>query len=703
MMTSWQMMPSLSSRKTMLSLAVVSALSLPFAVSADELANLAMEEQAVSPSKNQPKELTPVIIVGEKLGRSHFETTASAEIFDSRAMQADANTQSMKNLLKEVVGVVDLGGGNDLPAIRGVDGSGPAQGAVAFLAGSRPRINLLTDGRSATYNEFAFGTQSLWDMEQMEVFKGPQSLSQGRNAIAGTIVMTSKDPSFEWEGGAKLLLGNQKSRQGALMISGPIIKDELAFRISVDRQTRESYVKLMHYEPVGNPREIETTTARAKLLYMPANMPDFLTRLTINHVDAKTPQNEALSDPAAARYTPERPIFKTKTTSAIWDVEWDLSDQLSFENKVIYTKYRNDREGALHVNGIPANVKGHEWQIEPILRFNAFDYQLRGMVGLFYFTGKQDEYVKLMRQHNYFDDRTKTKAIFGEVTYSPTEKWDLTLGGRFEKETHKRHGGAAAIVRMNVDKSESVFLPKADVAYHFSDNLTTGFKVSRGYNPGGAGVTFDNPFVAYEYESEKVWSYELYNRFRTDDQRLELFTNLFYNQYTDMQLPYYLSQNSVTIRNADKVNTYGAEVTANYRITPEWQVNAGISLLKTDIKSYPNSGVEGKELSRSPKMTLNVGTHYQNGPWDLGANVHWTDKYYSTYVNEDAGKIDSYTQVNLYGGYTFKSAYFDETRISFYADNIFNSKDPIFIPAGERREAITQRPRAFGVSVEMKF
>lgn len=89
-----------------------------------------------------------------------------------------------------------------------------------------------------------------------------------------------------------------------------------------------------------------------------------------------------------------------------------------------------------------------------------------------------------------------------------------------------------------------------------------------------------------------------------------------------MQLPFYLSKDSVTIRNADKVNTYGAEFTTNYRVTSQWQINAGISYLKTDIKSYPNSGVEGKELSRSPKVTLNMGTYYQNGPWDVGANIH---------------------------------------------------------------------------------
>lgn len=646
-------------------------------------------------------ELSPVVVVGEKVSRSHFETSTSAEVFDQKQL-ARKNAKSVNDLLKETVGIVELGSGNDLPAVRGVDGSGPAQGAVAFLAGSRPRLNMITDGRSALYNEFAFGTQSLWDMEQIEVFKGPQSFSQGRNAIAGAIVMSSKDPSFDWEGAVKLSAGNQKSQQGSAMISGPIMNDELAFRLSVDRQSRESYVNLPHYYPVGNPREIESTTTRAKLLYMPANFPDFFTRLTFNHIRSKTPQNEALSNPSVPRHTPERPVFQTKSYSTIWDVDWQATDNIGFQNKVIYAKYRHDRYGAPHVQGVPAIVDGHEWQIEPMIRFNNDAQTIKGVVGLFFFSGSQDESVKLFNQNNVFDDKTRTQAIFGEITYSPTKHWDITVAGRYEREKHQRYGGSS-LVAVALDKTDSVFLPKLDIAWKPTENITNGFKVSRGYNPGGAGITFDVPFVAYEYDAEHVWTYELYNRYRTSDNRVEVYTNLFYNRYKDMQLPYYLSTSSVVIRNADKVNTYGAEVAVKYQATKYWQINTGVSYLKTDIKKYTNSGVEGKELSRSPQFTLNLGTSYQRGPWDVSANVHWTDKYYSDYTNTKSGKISSYTQVNLQAGYTFESSHFDSGRIFLYADNILNSKRVTFIPNNDRREGLIQRPRSFGITAEFKF
>lgn len=662
-----------------------------------------VSNQSLADQEKKIINLDEVIVIGEKAGRSLFDTTASTEVFNAQQMQADGNTQSVKDLLKQTLNVVDIGSvGNDLPAIRGIDGSGPAQGAVAFLAGSRPRLNLLTDGRSSTYNEFAFATQSLWDIEQVEFFKGSQSFSQGRNAIAGAIVMTSKDPSFDWEGGIKLLAGNQKSRQGSAVISGPIIADELAFRLSYDRQTRQSYVKLIDYDPVGSPRNIQTTTIRTKLLYTPSNFPDFFTRLTFNDIKSRTPQNEALTNPGTPRYTPERPMFKTASSSGIWDIDWQVNDYIGLSNKLIYTKYKDHRIGAAYTQGIPATVNGHEWQIEPIVRFNNGDQSIRGIAGLFFFTSQQDEMVKLFNRHNIFNDKTSTQALFAEVTYSPTTTWDITLAGRVEKEKHQRHGGSA-LISLNVDKTETVFLPKLDIAWKPTDQFTLGFKVAKGYNPGGAGVTFDNPFVAYVYESEHVWNYELYHRVRALDDQLEIFTNLFYNQYTDMQLPYYLSANSVVIRNAEKVNTYGAEISAKYQITPDWLINGGISYLKTDIKKYPSSGVEGKELSRSPKFTFNLGTHYKIKGWDMGGNVHWTDKYYSNYTNDHNGKISSYAQVNLYAGYTFEVAGLESARISLYADNIFNSKKLTFIPANERKEAITQHPRAIGLTAEFKF
>ena len=71
-------------------------------------------------------------------------------------------------------------------------------------------------------------------------------------------------------------------------------------------------------------------------------------------------------------------------------------------------------------------------------------------------------------------------------------------------------------------------------------------------------------------------NYEWYTRWRSADRRLQLSGNLFLNHYRDMQLPFYLGTNSVVIRNAKKVHTYGAELAADWQATdslnspPDW-------------------------------------------------------------------------------------------------------------------------------------
>lgn len=280
-----------------------------------------MATEEIYQRDDEPQQDT-IVVTGEKVARTLGNISGSVAVFNDARINAVPGASQVSDLLKTTVNVVDTGIGNDLPTIRGIDGSGPAKGANALLNGTRPRLSLSLDGRSLTYNELAFGPQSLWDMEQVEVWRGPQSYIQGRNAIVGAIVMTSKDPTFDWESSVKAGGGNQNSTVASAMLSGPIIEDQLAFRLSADRQRRDSFVNLISYEPVGDPREIEATSLRGKLLFNPAGLRDLTTKLTVNHFDSRAPQNEALSpkNHVSARFDPRRPVFETTSTSGIWDL-----------------------------------------------------------------------------------------------------------------------------------------------------------------------------------------------------------------------------------------------------------------------------------------------------------------------------------------------------------------------------------------------
>ena len=687
-------MNKLSPRLSLISLCLMSAYS--FSTHAEE--------------SQQTTVLDEITVTGEKFERSQSSTGSSTTVVTGDQFKREANLLSATQLLKRDVNILDTGLGNDLPTVRGVDGSGPAVGAVAFFAGSRPRLNMQIDGRTSSYNELAFGTKSLWDMKQVEIYRGAQSYAQGRNAIAGAVVMTSNDPTQEWEGAAKLNMGNHRLAQTAALISGPVVKDELAFRLSVDHQQRETAVDLPHYDPVGNPRWFKATNTRAKLLWTPSALPDLYSRLTFNHLNARAPQSETELQPNSPRYTPERPVFQTRSASTIWDIGYQLSEHWKWENKLVYTHFIHDRKTTSPFNtalppnrrGVPARVDGNEFQIEPIVKYESEKY--RGLFGLFYFNAKQDESVTMLNGRiartpitTNFNDKTKTKAAFGEITFTPDIPFELTLSARYEQEHHQRKGKSAMFF-INRDKKYNVFLPKADIAWKINDDQRLGFKVGKGYNPGGAGVTFGVPYTSYEYDAEYVWNYELYHRWTSADKRLRINSNLFYNDYKDMQLPFTLGPNSIVIRNADKVATYGAEINTEWQATEKLALNAGIGMLKTDIKRYPNSSIEGNKLARAPSFSGKVGANYRLlDHLEIGTNYSYNSSYYSTADNLANGKVGHYDQLDVYLAYDFKHA-----RITLYADNVLNSrKDILLVP---RSGDITRQPeRQIGLSTELRF
>lgn len=687
-------MNKLSPRLSLISLCLMSAYS--FSTYAEE--------------SKQTTVLDEITVTGEKFERSQSSTASSTSVVTAEQLKREPNLLSATQLLKRDVNILDTGLGNDLPTVRGVDGSGPAVGAVAFFAGSRPRLNMQIDGRTSSYNELAFGTKSLWDMKQVEIYRGAQSYAQGRNAIAGAVVMTSNDPTQEWEGAAKLNMGNHRLVQTAALISGPVVKDELAFRLSVDHQQRETAVDLPHYDPVGNPRWFKATNTRAKLLWTPSALPDLYSRLTFNHFNAQAPQSETELQPNSPRYTPERPVFQTRSASTIWDIGYQLSDHWKWENKLVYTHFIHDRKTTSPFNtalppnrrGVPARVDGNEFQIEPIVKYESEKY--RGLFGLFYFNAKQDESVTMLNGRiartpitTNFNDKTKTKAVFGEITFTPDIPFELTLSARYEQEHHQRKG-KSAMFSINRDKKYNVFLPKADIAWKINDDQRLGFKVGKGYNPGGAGVTFGAPYISYEYDAEYVWNYELYHRWTSADKHLRINSNLFYNDYKDMQLPFTLGPNSIEIRNADKVVTYGAEINTEWQATEKLALNAGIGMLKTDIKRYLNSGIEGNKLARAPSFSGKVGANYRLlDHLEIGTNYSYNSSYYSTADNLANGKVGHYDQLDVYLAYDFKHA-----RITLYADNVLNSrKDILLVP---RSGDITRQPeRQIGLSTELRF
>lgn len=667
-----------------------------------------LERPQVAESASGAITLAPVTVTGERIDRSLMDTATSVAVFDSEAIEARPRIDSTNDVLERVPNVVATGTSNLAPTVRGIDGTGPGQGADAFFAGTRPRLNVQVDGRPLSFNEVVFGDISLWDAEQVEVLRGPQSTLQGRNAIAGTVVVKTKDPTYDYEVGARGVVGNMETRQASAFISGPIIDDQLAFRFAADRKVSESSVDLEGYPGVDDPRDFESTSLRGKLLMEPAALEGFTALVTVAHTDYSAPQTELVSRPFDEHETayPQMPVFNPRATSGILDATWDVSESVALEGTFSATDLRIKRR-AVPGDG-NATIDGTELVAEPRLRFSGLDGRLSGLGGVYLFSAEQDESIDLFGGGT-FDDSTTTTALFGEATLTVFDDLDVTLGGRFEREHRDRDGGAGPFA-IDFDETYNAFLPKLGLAWHATDELTVGALVSRGYNGGGAGFTYEPPFQSYTFDPEYVWTYEAYARADLYGGKLSLTGNLFYSDYKDMQLPFDLNpdpaQWSVVIRNADEAVTYGAEFGARWLALPGLELFGGIGLLKTEVTDFAGSGIEGNELPQSPAFTADFGVIYRHeSGLEFGADARFSDAYFSSIDNNPRGETDPYFVANAQVGYTLAT---DVTSLRLFAfvNNVFDSEEPILLEPGATPaddSAVLLRPRTFGIGLEMRF
>lgn len=655
--------------------------------------------------------LAPVTVAGEKVTRSLRDTASSVTVFSPADLDRKRpGLSSTNDIMARVPNVTPTETGNLAPAIRGVDGTGPAQGVDAFVGGIRPRLTYTVDGRPLSFNEAIFGDLSLWDVERVEVFRGPQSTLQGRNSIAGAVVVKTRDPGPEPEIGGRFIIGNQRQRQYSAVVSAPVVKDQLAFRLAFDYNTYNSFVGMQGFGGVKDPGAYESLTLRGKVLIKPEGLEGFSTLLTFTHQEYQGPQTATLARPFRNHQSsfPLQPVFEPKSTGVIAETKWKFSDSLTFENTLAFTDVRVKRLVA-RPQDAPATVHSREFLFEPRLQFTAMDGRLKGFGGLYFFNANQDDMLDFFAV-NKFDDKTRTLAAYGEVTFQLFSNFDVIVGGRLENERRRRVGGEAPTFDIAFKETYNVFLPKIGVAWRATEQLTVGATVSRGYNGGGAGLSFGdanvNPPVlpfTYTYKPEYVWTYEAFARAELFDKRLQLNGNVFLSRYKDMQLPFIVRAPFVTeIRNAERAVTYGAELNARWLVMPGLELFGEIGLLKTKLTRYPGSGLQGNQLARSPAFTAGAGASYKHDSgFDVSVDAKYSSSYYTEVSNNPRGKIDPYVVVNAQAGFTWGNA-----RVFAFVNNLFDAGKPIAVftsgaPATDIANVL--RPRWYGIGAQVMF
>ena len=646
-------------------------------------------------------DIEKIVVIGEKANRSLKDTTSSISVLTEEELN---NTQfkSVSDALSEIANVVVPSGG--LPDIRGVSGNGAAGGFNSISGGAKGRVTTLIDGVAQPFVADLSGDTGMWDIQQIEVYRGPQSTSNGRNSIAGGIYIKTKDPSQQWEGAARVGYRNQDQYiDTAGVISGPVVEDTLAFRLSVQQLNAETITDETGYEsnpPEYDLNEIKTQRVRAKLLWTPTSDWSVMLSHTYNSEEGDTGrvyyELENLED-----YN--RIFFRdidTEASTTTLTTQYTYSPNLSFDVLVSYMdyewgfdSYETTKEAEQQLIFDETNIT-----IDAKMNFALSNGNVNGFVGFYYFERDHDVLSTGAYPYNG-DDDSDSVALYGEANFSLSKKVNIIAGARVEREKQNRHFIYDPI-DSTLDEDTDIFLPKLAVQYAWSPQTTLSVSARKGYNAAGGALNFTAQEYYY-YDEEKVNTFELSSRTQFEHGKGFFSANLFYNDYDGFQA---LSSTRFIV-NMPKVTTYGAEMELHASVTDNMDINGGIGLLHSEIKDagedYPD--VDGNELNSAPSFNANIGTTYWfTDDFKIGASVRYIGEYFGDFTNTSERVAGDYTLVRLNANYTY-----DNWLFTAYIDNAFDetaiiSQEPVSssYPAGY---ASISDPRNVGFSATYQF
>jgi outer membrane receptor protein involved in Fe transport len=621
----------------------------------------------------------------------------------------DAAGADRLDQLLALVPNVQQGSGEEGAAIRGQDSTGPLRNLFAFLGGTRPRVTLQVDGRAVSYYEYVNGSPALWDVKRVEIFRSPQTTTQGRNSIAGAIFIETNDPTFEWGGRGRVIIGDSKARHGSAMVTGPLIQDQLAIRVSGDVRLARMASDIADAIAGADVDRDDYGSVRVKLLFEPKALPDARLVTTYAHTRSQSPQFEAVRAPFRERRSPlpdpTNGVHKIKADSLTAQLGYRLGGELYATTTLSYGNALIRRFGLPGLGRTRAHVT--DASAEALLKWQP-EGPVALLAGVHHLTTRQNQFIDITGLKigvGDFRDRQASLGLFGEARWRPTAPLAITAGLRYQRDRQKRQG-AVGIVPINYDEDFEALLPKISVAYDLTPSTTAGMLLQRAYNPGGTSISLLRR-VQDDFQAEALWNYEAFVRSSFAGGRGTLSTNLFYNDISDAQrqqtVPVTLSDGStifpVEFANAPAAKTYGLELEVDWRFGGQLSLRGGVGLLssrvvRTVLRADPT---RGKSFQRAPLASAAATVDWQpTKALRLSAQLRHHSGYFSDDANTRARRIEASTIADLRAAYTAGSStlfgYVRNAFDSYYLTYLFSET---FGSAGD--------PREVGIGLEMRF
>ncbi len=504
----------------------------------------------------------------------------------------------------------------------------------------------------------------MFDMESVQVLRGPQGTLFGKNNTAGAILFSSVKPGNTMNGYASTTIGNFGQRDAEAALTLPL-SDQFSSRISINTRNSSGWGETHDAEDrfVEKIGKIDEIAGRAQLRWQPSEATDIL--LNLNHSEANDDRlpGRALgaapdgSDDAGwinpsnnirVNYSNYKEVEIAQTTGAFLNATQDLG---AVTLTSISGLWDSQRFVTLDVDKSPIpslrlsrNPKAHQYSEELRLASNSKSW-FRWVAGALYFK----ETMNVLNRWDFgpavnpldenipqtYSNDTVTKALFAESIIDLNSMFSLTVGGRYsiDDKNFEMDFPAFAIVDQTRSRSDKNFSGRVILDQKLTENIALYGSVGNGFQGGGYnGGAFAVGDIGNGYAPEKLVAYELGWKTELLDRRLQFNGATFYYQYRDIQVFSLAATSSggisQTIANASKGRLFGMDAEVKALVTDRLKVGAGLGLLNSKYldptlglfgyKGQFYSGY-GNSFISAPKVDLNLSSDYSvplNG-WEI--------------------------------------------------------------------------------------
>ncbi|MFT4956689.1 MAG: iron complex outermembrane receptor protein [Brevundimonas sp.] len=630
-------------------------------------AQIAADEPSVQAQQTEAVQVDEVIVTAQRRSQRLQDVPVTVTAFGAEQIE-EARIQVIEDVATRTPGLQMDAFPATQPRI-GIRGIGSTDRGAAGDPSAAVFLDEIYLGRPAMVAFDAF------DLERIEVLKGPQGTLYGRNVVGGAVNVVTRRPDLSgFEAGAEASLGNYGLAEGAGVINAPLAGGRAAVRGAVSWRTRDGFVENTF---TGNDLEDrDTRSARLQLYAEPRDGVRLLFGIDGTRDRSTGPGQHVLdldeTDPMSALWTVDRDPDRTASeidgfqNRDTWGLRAQADVDLSFATLTYLGSYRDldyetyyDFDGGnptFNFIGIEGGNFEQSDATSHELRLSSLPGSaIQWVAGLYNYNsdtvrldvlaldiGGQGEEIFTQ------DASLSSYAAYADVTVPLGERLSLIAGARYsrdDKDYRIDNLAGNAVFRADelFDASASADFDavtwRIGADYRLAPDHMIYAMVSRGFKSGGFQ---DLPATAEEavdpFDPEYATQYEVGQKSVFMNGALVWNNTLFLMDYTDLQTRRTLPSGAVVTDNAGAATIQGYETYLSWRPFAGANLTVGYGYTDATFDEYmPEAGVDyaGNRIARAPEHKLVLSPSY-----DLylpgGAELRFAADYrYESLIYED--------------------------------------------------------------------